>query len=103
MKGIVIFPTFFFNTTTVINEEALIDDVFTDGSFVFEDYGKVVFVKAEAVDSPAVGGCVFGGKKPDTEEGFHVFFDEGLKAFFDVGLAGDEFFDGGGGLVEGNL
>lgn len=82
--------------------EALIDDVFTDGSFVFEDYGEIVFVKTEAVDASAIG-CVFGGKEPDAEEGFHVLFDESLEAFFDVGLAGRKFFDGRGGLVEGDL
>ncbi len=84
-------------------EEALVDDVFTDGAFVFKDYGEIIFVEAEAVDSSAVAGGVLGGKEPDAEEGFHVFFDEGLEAFFDVGLAGREFFDGGGGLVEGDL
>lgn len=79
----------------------MVDDVFADRTFVFKDGGEVVFVQAEAVDSSAVAGGVFGGEEPDAEEGFHVLFDEGLEPFFDVGLTGGEFFDGWGGLIEG--
>jgi hypothetical protein len=64
--------------------EALVDDVFIDGSFVFDDDRETVLIDAQGIDATTVrlSGGVFALKERDPEQLFQVLLDLDLERFF---------------------
>src|SRR5690606_5713341 len=61
-------------------EQPLIDDVLGALALVFDDDGIAVFIDAERIHAPTVGGDELGGEETHPEQGFQIALEQGLQA-----------------------